>query len=85
MEEKHPIISIYHDTLLRLAAYFIYDKNYVEALDIINKLLNSNFHHSLRSFVVHVKLMNILYHFELNNFYYSRLDKKYLSFYDATN
>ena len=68
LEEKHPIVSIYHDTLLRLAAYFIYDKNYVEALDIINKLLNSNFHHSLRSFVVHVKLMNILIHFELNNF-----------------
>lgn len=67
LEEKHPIVSIYHDTLLRLAAYFIYDKNYVEALDIINKLLNSNFQHSLRSFVVHVKLMNILIHFELNN------------------
>lgn len=68
LEEKHPIVSIYHDTLLRLAAYFIYDKNYVDALDVINKLLNSNFQHSLRSFVVHVKLMNILVHFELNNY-----------------
>jgi len=68
LQEKHPIVSIYHDTLIRLAAYFIYDKNYVDALGIINKLINSNFNHPLRSFAVHVKLLNILIHFELNNF-----------------
>lgn len=68
LQEKHPIVSIYHDTLIRLAAYFIYDKNYVEALGIVNKLINSNFTHPLRSFAVHVKLLNILIHFELNNF-----------------
>ncbi|MGB4931544.1 MAG: hypothetical protein WBP43_16315 [Chitinophagales bacterium] len=68
LQEKHPIVNIYHDTLIRLAAYFIYDKNYVDALGIINKLINSNFNHPLRSFAVHVKLLNILIHFELNNF-----------------
>jgi len=68
LQEKHPILSIYHDTLIRLAAYFIYDKNYVEALGVVNKLINSNFTHPLRSFAVHVKLLNILIHFELNNF-----------------
>jgi len=68
IKEPHPIINIYHDTLIRLATFYIYEKDYNAALSLINKLINSHFIHPLKSFAVHVKLLNILIHFELGNF-----------------
>lgn len=65
--EPHPIKSIYLETLLRLSAFYIYNKEYHAALEKINLLLNTELQHTLKSFPVHVRLMNILIHSELGN------------------
>ncbi len=67
LTEPHPIPGIYHDTLVRLVAWYIFTKDFSAAQEKINMLLQSEFVHSLRSFPLHVRLINILIHYELNH------------------
>ena len=67
LKEPHPIPGIYHDTLMRLAAWYIFTKDFSAAQEKINMLLQTAFVHTLRSFPLHVRLMHILVHYELNN------------------
>jgi len=67
LNEPHPIPGIYLDSLIRLASYYIFTKNFSAALEKINMLFDTNAKHALQSFPVHVRFMQILVHFELGN------------------
>lgn len=67
LSEPHPISGIYHDTLIRLAACYIFTQDFSSALEKINLLMQSRDMHTLRFFPLHVRLMNILVHYELGN------------------
>ena len=67
LKEPHPIKGIYHDTRIRLVAYYIHTGNFNAALDKINQLLNEEISHTLKTFPLHLRLLNILIHYELNN------------------
>lgn len=67
LKEPHPIKGIYHDTLIRLVAYYIHTGNLNSALDKINQLLNEEITHTLKTFPLHLRLLNILIHYELKN------------------
>lgn len=67
LKEPHPINGVYYDTLIRIAAYYVYTSDFNAALEKINLLLQTSFQHSLKSFPLHVRLMNILIHYEFGN------------------
>ncbi len=67
LTEHHPIPSIYLETLMRLTYYYICKHQFNAALEKINLLLHTNHDHTLKSFSVHVRLVNILIHYELGN------------------
>ncbi len=67
LKGSHPVKGIYHDTRIRLVAYYIHTGNFSAALGMINQLLNEEISHTLKTFPLHLRLLNILIHYELNN------------------
>lgn len=63
----HPIPGLQQDMVFRLLVYYIFKKDYATALTKLHQLLHTDAAHTLRSFPVHLRLLQILIHYELGH------------------
>ena len=68
LTEAHPIPGLRQDMVYRLLVYYIFTRDFDTALSKLLQLLHANEPHTLRSFPVHLRLLQILIHFELKHY-----------------
>lgn len=64
----HPIPGLQQDMVYRLVVYYIFTRDFDAALAKLLQLLHANAQHTLRSFPVHLRLLQILIHYELQHY-----------------
>lgn len=65
--KNNAVPNLNFDFQIRLLGYYIYTRQLDKALDHVNFILSNDYTHSQPSFHIHVRLMQLIIHYELKN------------------